>query len=47
LAFICHTGVSSHAMAERFAAHGFTNISNVEGGMDAWSREIDHDVPRY
>ena len=47
LAFICHTGVSSRAMAERFAAHGFSNVHNVEGGMDAWSREIDHDVPRY
>jgi monothiol glutaredoxin len=47
LAFICHTGVSSHAMAERFAAHGFTNIANVAGGMDAWSREIDPTVPRY
>ena len=47
LAFICHTGVSSRAMAERFAAHGFSNVHNVEGGMDAWSCEIDHDVPRY
>ena len=47
LAFICHTGVSSHAMAERFAAHGFTDIANVDGGMDAWAREIDQDVPRY
>ena len=47
LAFICHTGVTSQAMAERFAAHGFTDVSNVAGGMDAWSREIDHSVPRY
>ncbi len=47
LAFICHTGVSSRAMAERFAAHGFTDVYNVEGGMDGWSREIDLDVPRY
>jgi monothiol glutaredoxin len=34
-------------MAERFAAHGFGNIFNVEGGMDAWAREIDPGVPRY
>ena len=47
LAFICHHGVSSRGMAERFAAHGFSAVSNVEGGMDAWSREVDSSVPRY
>jgi len=47
LAFICHHGNSSRAMAERFAAHGFTNVFNVEGGMDAWASEIDSSVPRY
>ena len=47
LAFICHHGVSSRGMAERFAAHGFSDVSNVEGGMDAWSREVDSSVPRY
>jgi monothiol glutaredoxin len=34
-------------MAERFAAHGFTDVSNVEGGMDAWSREVASSVPQY
>ena len=47
LAFICHHGVSSRGMAERFAAHGFSDVSNVEGGMDAWSREVDSSVPQY
>ena len=47
LAFICHHGMSSRAMAERFAAHGFSNLYNVEGGMDAWASEVDHSVPRY
>ncbi|HEV2540947.1 MAG TPA: Grx4 family monothiol glutaredoxin [Frateuria sp.] len=47
IAFICHHGNSSRAMAERFAAHGFTHVFNVEGGMDAWAREVDPTVPRY
>jgi monothiol glutaredoxin len=47
IAFICHHGNSSRGVAERFAAHGFTDVFNVEGGMDAWSREIDPGVPRY
>jgi monothiol glutaredoxin len=47
LAFFCHHGNSSRVAADRFAAHGFTNVYNVEGGIDAWSREIDDTVPRY
>jgi monothiol glutaredoxin len=47
LAFICHHGISSQGVAERFAAHGFTNLHNVEGGMDAWAADIDSSVPRY
>jgi monothiol glutaredoxin len=47
IAFICHHGISSQAAAERLAAHGFTNLFNVEGGMDAWAREVDPTVPRY
>ena len=47
LAFICHHGISSKGVADRFAAHGFTKVHNVEGGMDAWASEIDSSVPRY
>jgi len=39
LAFICQHGVSSQGVAERFAAHGFGNVHNVEGGMEAWASE--------
>ncbi|MGA9334171.1 MAG: Grx4 family monothiol glutaredoxin [Rudaea sp.] len=47
LAFICHTGARSAAAAEHFRDLGFTELYNVEGGIDAWSREIDSSVPRY
>jgi monothiol glutaredoxin len=47
LAFICHHGISSKGVAERFAAHGFSKVHNVEGGMDAWASQIDSSVPRY
>jgi monothiol glutaredoxin len=47
LAFICHHGTSSRNAAEHFHEHGFTNLWNVEGGIDAWSVEIDPSVPRY
>lgn len=47
LAFICHHGNSSRGAAEHFREHGFRDVYNVEGGVDAWSREIDPGVPRY
>ncbi len=47
IAFICHHGVSSQGVAERFAAHGFTQVYNVTGGIDAWAQEIDPATPRY
>jgi len=47
IVFHCHHGGRSQAAAEHFAALGFTNVANVVGGIDAWSREIDPSVPRY
>ncbi|MEP6483949.1 MAG: Grx4 family monothiol glutaredoxin [Rudaea sp.] len=47
LAFICHTGSRSQRAAEHFRALGFAQVFNVDGGIDAWSREIDTAVPRY
>ena len=47
LAFICHTGNRSQVAGEYFRKQGFTNVSNVAGGIDAWSKEIDPSVPVY
>ena len=47
LVFHCHTGDTAPAAAEHFAALGFTNVYAVVGGIDAWSLEIDAEVPRY
>jgi monothiol glutaredoxin len=47
LVFHCHHGGRSQAAAEHFADLGFTNVFNVIGGIDAWSQEVDAEVPRY
>jgi monothiol glutaredoxin len=47
IAFLCHHGNSSMGAAEYFRKQGFTNISNVAGGIHAWSMEIDSSVPTY
>ncbi len=47
LAFLCHHGNSSRQAAEYFRGLGFHDLYNVEGGIDAWSAQIDPSVPRY
>jgi monothiol glutaredoxin len=47
LVFHCHHGGRSQAAAEHFHSRGFTNVHNLVGGIDAWSREVDANVPRY
>jgi len=47
LAFLCHYGNSSRGAAEHFREHGFRDVWNVEGGIDAWAEQIDPGVPRY
>jgi monothiol glutaredoxin len=47
LAFHCHHGGRSLSAAEHFAGLGFTQVYNIEGGIDAWSQRVDTDVPRY
>jgi len=47
IAFLCHHGNSSMGAAEYFRKQGFTRISNVAGGIHAWSMEVDSSVPTY
>ena len=47
IAFLCHHGNSSMGAADYFRKKGFTAISNVSGGIHAWSMEIDSSVPTY
>ncbi len=47
LVFHCHHGGRSQNAAMEFAGLGFRNVHNLEGGIDAWSQEIDPSVPRY
>ena len=43
----CHHGGRSGQAVAFLLHHGFTNVTNVAGGIDAWSQEIDPSVPRY
>ena len=44
---LCHSGMRSEQAAEFLRSAGFARVANVAGGIDAWSEEIDPNVPRY
>jgi molybdopterin/thiamine biosynthesis adenylyltransferase/rhodanese-related sulfurtransferase len=43
----CHSGVRSANLIEALRGQGYTNLINMVGGIDAWSREIDPSILRY
>ncbi len=44
---MCHAGGRSYRVAEFLLGNGFLQVFNLRGGIDAWSTEIDPQVPRY
>ena len=47
MVFQCHHGVRSQQAAQYFQHHGFENLCNLRGGIDAWSMAVDPSVLRY
>ena len=47
LVFLCHHGMRSRVAAENALRQGFADVWNLEGGIDAWSTEVDPGVARY
>ena len=43
----CHHGGRSARATEFLLRNGFTDVTNLAGGIDAWSVEIDPSIPRY
>jgi rhodanese-related sulfurtransferase len=43
----CHHGMRSASAVQFLAGVGFESVENLEGGIDAWSRTIDPEVPTY
>ena len=47
LVLVDHTGTRTLDAAAYFAGHGFQNVKALRGGIDAWSCEVDPNLPRY
>lgn len=43
----CHSGTRSAQAVGLLQQHGFTKVYNLEGGIEAWSDQIDPNVPKY
>ncbi|MGD0318623.1 MAG: molybdopterin-synthase adenylyltransferase MoeB [Nitrososphaerales archaeon] len=43
----CHVGVRSTQAVSLLRRAGFSNVRNLQGGIDAWAREVDLQMPRY
>jgi len=44
---ICHHGIRSRMVGLYLENHGFSNIINLSGGVEAWAREVDLDMETY
>ena len=44
---ICKSGVRSARAIEFLRGHGFDNLLNLEGGMDAWREQVDPTMVNY
>lgn len=47
LLILCHAGGRSMRVTQYLRAQGFSAVSNIAGGIDAWATEIDPSLARY
>ena len=44
---ICHHGVRSQQVIRYLQGQMTASLINLDGGVDAWAREVDRDMPLY
>lgn len=47
LIVVCHHGMRSRQVAEFLVSRGFTDVANLNGGIDAWARVVDTELKLY
>lgn len=47
LLMLCHHGARSARATEFLLRQGFTAVTNIAGGIDAWAAELDPALARY
>lgn len=44
---LCHHGMRSAQMCQWLIAQGFSQVKNIQGGIDAYSLRVDRSLPQY
>jgi rhodanese-related sulfurtransferase len=44
---ICHHGARSFQVASFLERNGFSNLYNLQGGVNAWADQVEPAMPRY
>jgi rhodanese-related sulfurtransferase len=44
---ICHHGSRSFQVAMFLERNGFSNLYNLQGGVDAWAHQVEPAMPKY
>ena len=47
IVIMCHSGGRSRQVADFLQRNGYTNVSNLTGGISAWAEQIDSEMPIY
>jgi rhodanese-related sulfurtransferase len=47
IAVLCHLGGRSERVAQFLSVQGYRSVHNVAGGIDAYAKRVDKNVPRY
>ena len=47
IACLCHHGIRSQQVANYLVRNGFTDVVNLQGGIEAWAQQLDTSVPEY
>ncbi|NOY66534.1 MAG: sulfurtransferase [Gammaproteobacteria bacterium] len=44
---ICHHGIRSRSVCLFLERHGFSNVTNLTGGVESWARDVDLNMATY
>ncbi len=47
IVIVCRSGARSANVTEFLMEHGYGNVRNMRGGMNAWARQVDPTVAQY
>lgn len=47
IVIFCHHGIRSAEACKFLSRLGYQNVYNLQGGIDAWSHQVDENIPIY